>query len=157
MIAFHDGPTKIFRWEQRLHAPRSGPLMVAEPGRAQGVEPHLQVPRSGPPAATLSGPKAFGLPAMSLGTHRCCPRRQNSRGESGTFEGARGAGPGPGGIWFSGPRSWDGLPDRDGRGSAGEDPLPEPFGALLRKEAWSEGPRVLLQRNLTVEFSADVR
>ena len=38
-----------------------------------------------------------------------------------------------------------------------EDPLPEPFGALLRKEAWSEGPRVLLQRNLTVEFSADVR
>ncbi len=41
--------------------------------------------------------------------------------------------------------------------SAGEDPLPEPFGALLRKEAWSEGPRVLLQRNLTVEFSADVR
>ncbi len=37
MIAFHDGPTKIFRWEQRLHAPRSGPLMVAEPGRAQGV------------------------------------------------------------------------------------------------------------------------
>ena len=41
--------------------------------------------------------------------------------------------------------------------SAGEDPLPEPSGTLLRKEARSEGPRGLSQGNLTVKFSADVR
>ena len=38
MIAFHDGPTKIFRWEQRLHTNRSRLLMAAASGRTQGVE-----------------------------------------------------------------------------------------------------------------------
>ncbi len=36
-------------------------------------------------------------------------------------------------------------------------PTPRALRGTASKEAWSEGPRVLLQRNLTVEFSADVR
>ena len=68
------------------------------------------------------------LPAMSLGTCRCCRGKQNSRGEAGIFPRARGDGPGP-----------------------GEDPLPEPFRTEL-----PEGPRGLLQQNQDlVEFSAD--
>ncbi len=125
---FSDGSSSFFTLY--LHPPPPRPLRKS--------------PEPFGPAATLVGPKTFGLPAMSLGTCRCRVRKQDSRGESGAFERARGDGPGPGGTWFAGPRSRDGLPDRDGWGPAA--------GAVRR---W--GMAVLLQGRTTRRGSTAFR
>jgi len=68
----------------------------------------IRARRSGTDRASVSQAVACRgappLPAMSLGTCRCCRGKQNSRGEAGIFPRARGDGPGPGGTWFAGGR-----------------------------------------------------
>jgi hypothetical protein len=44
----------------------------------------------------------------------CCLGKQDSRGQAGDFERARGAGPGPGGTWFAGPKAFG--PERSAGG-----------------------------------------
>ncbi len=141
---------------QHPHAPRSKPLIYLT--LARGVPPVSEssiplavnllsvrvapsVPRSRPlrkspepfgPAATLVGPKAFGLPAMSLGASRCsrrtlfARRMVVSRGESGGVGRARGAGPGPGGTWFAS------VPKTFGKRSAGGGGRPDASGVARR-------------------------
>jgi hypothetical protein len=91
--------------------------MIAEPGRTRRVRtaarsappswPLRKSPEPFGPAATLVGPKAFGLPACRSAPPRAAydcerqavgsrPLRCQATGR------ARGAGPGPGGTWFAG-------------------------------------------------------
>ncbi len=145
MIAFHDGPAKIFRWEvggSARSAPRSGPFR--------------RRPEPFGPAATLFGPNAFGLPACRSGPARAAwgcreqelgwaadlrrVRPAGGRGEVGlepAEPGLRAAGVPPpersarGGGRPVAPRiTWRGStghhPTNSWNRCAGEAPLPEP-------------------------------